>query len=183
MSNNTGTTQPIQNRLNLLVKLSGLTREKFADKYSLSIDTLKSYLSRRTQPPLELASKLADDYGVSLDWLYYKTDLTCHMDVVLCALSKLLKAESIAKKVRREREIFAYRERTLYIDRRLYKFLLAIQELKDIKETSLTMPEEEYHARRRKVVKDANDELKDIFNAKEFFQGNEIEIDYLELID
>lgn len=168
-----------QGRLKLLVKLSCLTRDEFAKKHKISNDTLKSYLVGARGLPLEVASEFADEYGVSLDWLYCKTSFMCHSDVLICALSKLLKVESNAKKVKRNGEIYAYRERTLYMDQRLYEFLLAVQELKYIKEHSFTMPEEEYQVRRNMVIKNTNDKLKDIFSNE--FQGQEI--DYLELID
>ncbi len=169
-----------QGRLKLLVKLSGLTREEFSKKHNIPINTLKSYLDgKRSFPMVDYACEFADEYGVSLDWLYCKTSFMCHSDVLICALSKLLRVESKAKKEKRNGEIYAYRERTLYMDQRLYEFLLAIQELKYVKEHSITMPEEEYQVRRNMVIKKANEELKDIFSNE--FQGKEI--DYLELID
>lgn len=170
-----------QERLKIVVKLSGLTREKFAEKYGLTYHTLKSYLDTPKQIPLEYAIKFADNYGISLDWLYCKTDLMCNTDMVLCALSKLLKTEYITKKAKRNGEVYAYREHTLYINAHLFEFLQAMQELKGELNGSYTVTKEEYHARCAMVLKKYNDELKDIFSADGFFKGNSFEIDYLEL--
>ncbi len=175
-------TEHYENRLRELIKLRGLSKEELQKEYHISDSTLKSYLNGNRDIPSNMAREIAIKYGVTLDWLYCKTDFMYDIDIVLHALSKLLKTETKQQKVKRNGEIYVYRDRILYIDERLHNFLLAVQELEGQKCSSRILTPEEYKAKYEYILRKYSEELKDIFEARGFFEGKEVEIDSLELI-
>lgn len=177
-----GETEHFKNRLRELIKLSGLSQEEFGKEHCIGDSALKSYLNGNRDIPSNMARELAIKYGVTLDWLYCKTDFMYDIDIVLHALSKLLKTETKQQKVKRNGEIYVYRDRILYIDERLHNFLLAVQELEGQKCSSRILTPEEYKAKYEYILRKYSEELKDIFEARGFSEGKEVEIDSLELI-
>ncbi len=177
-----GETETFQNNLNELIKLSGLSKDEFAKKHYINESTLKSYLNGNRDIPSDIAKELATTYGVTLDWLYCKSKFMYDIDIVLHAFSKLLKTEVKQQKVKRNGEMYVYRDRTLYIDGRLHDFLLAMQELEEEKCRSRILEPAEYKAKYVYILKKYGEELKDIFKATVFFEGKEVEIDSIELM-
>lgn len=63
----------VGNRLRYLRELLNLTQEEFAKKLQISSSSLKRYegsnQSEARELPLDLALKIAVEYGISLDWL------------------------------------------------------------------------------------------------------------------
>lgn len=59
----------ISEKLNLLRKKSGKTQKEVAADLKIAPSALSSYEQGKSSPPLDLAVRIAQYYGASLDWL------------------------------------------------------------------------------------------------------------------
>jgi len=71
-----------------------MTLLEFAKKFNVSESAMKSYIYLKNPIPIELAVKFTDEYKVSLDWIYerseYKNSNEFMLNILLC-LEKVFK--------------------------------------------------------------------------------------------
>lgn len=56
-------------KLNLLIEQSGLTQTQFAEKMGILQSALNNYVTDKREPKLSIAKKIADYFGVSVDYM------------------------------------------------------------------------------------------------------------------
>ena len=56
-------------RLKELIQNEGLKQKDFAEKLEIPVTTLNSYVTRGSVPPLDILGRIADYFGVTLDYL------------------------------------------------------------------------------------------------------------------
>ena len=64
----------IYERIKELRKETGLSQEKVAQELSMYVTTYRRYESGERELPMEVAVRIADYYGVSLDYLAGRTE-------------------------------------------------------------------------------------------------------------
>ena len=64
----------IYERIKELRKETGLSQEKVAQELSMYVTTYRRYESGERELPMEVAVRIADYYGVSLDYLAGRSD-------------------------------------------------------------------------------------------------------------
>jgi len=71
-----------------------LTQEKFGEKFGVSGETQKSYENGNRNIAIDYAMKVCDEYHVTLDWLYGRSNYKNNTDImvsIILALDKIMK--------------------------------------------------------------------------------------------
>ncbi|WP_312939597.1 hypothetical protein, partial [Oscillibacter sp.] len=101
---------------------------------------------------VELASVIATEYNVTLDWLFCRCDYRDDIDLMLniiCALDKVLKVGY--KSIRNPDSNYINRELALWMDKEFREYLTEIQELQDAKQLTRQITDERYSNIRRDI--------------------------------
>lgn len=159
-----------KDRLKQLMAQKGITKKQLAALCNLSEDSIKGYRKGNTLP-LEHAMKIADEYNVTLDWLFgrseYQNESDLMVDIVL-ALDKVFRFT-----VRKDTSGDTYP--VLLIDRQFHEYITDLQKLQSLKATS-AMLENTYINARREIYNKYQMVFRHIFSTMGFNEEAAIEI-------
>ncbi len=159
-----------KDRLKKLMEQRGVTNRQLGDLCGVAEETVRGY-KKGNGVPLDVAIKIADTYGVTLDWLFgrseYQNETDLMVDIVL-ALDKVFRFTTI-------KDASGCEWPVLQIDRNFYEYITDLQRLQRLKETS-SMIEKEYVNVRRGIYEKYKTLLNEIFNADGFNENAAIQI-------
>lgn len=159
-----------KDRLKQLMAQKGITNKQLAALCNLSEDSIKGYRKGNTLP-LEHAMKIADEYNVTLDWLFGRSE--CRNETDLIANIVLALDKVFCFTVRKDTLGDTYP--VLLIDRQFYEYITDLQKLQSLKATS-AMLENTYINARREIYNKYQMVFRRIFSTMGFNEEAAIEI-------
>lgn len=108
-----------------------LTQEKFGEKFGVSGETQKSYENGNRNIPIDYAMKVCDEYHVTLDWLYGRSNYKNNTDIMVSIILALDKIMKIGYKTITNGD-YENRETVLWIDKIFATYLHDIENLRCI---------------------------------------------------
>lgn len=145
-----------------------LTWEEFTAGYGINVKTMQSYNnSKRTLQP-DVALRLAEEYNVTLDWLYGRTKQMNNSDAmanILMALYKVIKVELKKDRIRsKDGDEYIRDEMVFYVDARFHAYLKDIKQLIYLRSSSDSITDEAFFLMRKEVQEKHRDLLTEIFD-------------------
>ncbi len=170
----------IQNRFKDLVKQKGITPVEFQEKVGRAEQTFDGYM-KGDPIPIEVALKLANEYGVSLDWFYCRNTFFSELDImvsILFALDKVFKFRRVHRRILLGNGTpYEDNDMALFIDKRFYNFIVDIQELENLKFQSRLFTQKDYEAKRAELYEKHREYLHQIFESDAFNMEKAIKIE------
>lgn len=163
------------NNLQVLRESNNLTRLVFSEKYNIEEETLKSYERGKRKLPVEIAIKIANDFGVTLDWLFCRTEHKNEKDAVTQILYSLGKIFKITRRKNHNGD-----DVVLLMDYRFRNFLCDINKLIIAQVDYLNAGQESLDILLNEKYKEHRKYLEAIFSDIDFNQETSLEIHSVE---
>lgn len=176
-----GTEMKYPNRLKELMERENLTIEQFAKQYYIALKTVNNYRNGNSSIPQDIACKIADDYNVSIDWLYGRSNFSDRNDImadILMSLQKVFKFTSSKNPDVKSGNEYDYSAKILFVDKRFCDWIRDVAELKRFKENGI-VTSEDYETKYTEVYLKHRDMFRQVFNSDNFNIKNSIAIESL----
>lgn len=160
----------VKDRLKQLMAQKGITSKQLASLCHLSEDSIKGY-KRTNTLPLEHAEKIADEYNVTLDWLYGRSEYQSETDIMVDIMLALEKVFHFTAKKDKSGDTYP----VLLIDRTFYEYITDLQKLQHFK-TTAPIAKNTYANARREIYNKYQEEFHRIFGITGFNEEAAIEI-------
>lgn len=177
------------NRIKELIEREFQDKEAFAKKMTafaaenaIGEDILKRYVYKTANIPDETARKLAQKYNVTVEWLMGSPLNDYDVVEILKGFASILQVK--AKKVPHfeNGKTSAHIERTLYMDKTFFAFIVAIKELQYEKLTDVSLDDETFARRMEHIFSHYKDYFEVRFRTHSFDRNRAFEIENLEIL-
>lgn len=161
------------NRLKELMTQKGITKSQLANLCGVSEDSIKSYRrgDNKNGLPLDVAIKIADKYGVTLDWLFGRSECQNETDFIV---NTVLALDSVFRFTSRK-DTSGNTYPVLLIDRLFHEYITDLGDLQRLKPVSATL-KKTYASARKEVYDRYKEVFQRIFNTTGFNEETAIEI-------
>lgn len=155
---------------------------EFAHENNIGEDTLKRYVYKTANIPDEKAKELAAKYDVTVEWLMDSPLNDYDVVEILKAFASVLRVAVKKEKFYREGKPEGHFVRTLYMDEKLFAFIMAVQHLQYEKLTDISLDDETFARRMEKIISHYRDYFEVKFRTHNFDESRAVEIEDLELL-
>lgn len=161
-----------QKRLNLLMQENQMKISQLSSATGESINVIKNYKSGRQLIPVDFAQRVADEFNVTLDWFYGRSDNRNHSDIIADVLASLDKVFYFTCK---HNQKTGERYPVLLIDRQFYNFINEMHRLKETNSDSEMLAKWQESARKELFLK-YKEYFKSLFESVGFNENNAVEL-------
>lgn len=156
--------------------------EKFAEENHIGQDMLKRYVYETANIPDEKAKELAAKYDVTVEWLMDSPLNDYDVIEILKAFASVLQVKAKKEPLFQEGKITGHIVRTLYMDKKFFAFLSAVQDLQYQKYSDVSLDDETFARRMERIFSHYKDYFEVRFRTHNFDKSRAFEIENLELL-
>lgn len=160
------------NRLEELMHMKSITKEKMIERVNLTETTLKSYINGNRNLPVDVAKRIAKEFDVSLDWIYGVSEHSNQYDLMSNIILCLEKVFCFTQSANGSYP-------SLFIDKHFCEYLKKVQMLRNSKEL-LGFDAERYQKDLEAIQNDYKEYLYSVFGVAGFIADKAVEIAFAE---
>lgn len=160
-----------KDRLKELMQKKHITQKQLADLCSTSESTIRKYKSGENNIPVEIATIIANEYGVTLDWLYCRSEYMNVNDIeanILLAFEKIFRFTV-------KKDVQGYTYPVLLIDKKFYKYISDLDKLRQLHDLS-DVTSDTYKTARKEIHMKYKSLFNELFDRDDFDEDIAIQI-------